>query len=84
MDCSALIFLIMETLTLQIEDHSVMDSLKRILKLIKGVRIVGSSNNTYESVPNDITVSAMKEAESGHDAGKVNTSDLKSFIASME
>lgn len=78
------LFISMETLTLQIDDHSVLDSLKRILKLIKGVRIVSTSNNPQGPVPNDCTLSAMKEAETGKDGGVVDTTDLNSFIASME
>ena len=36
-----------------------------------------------DEVPNDLTLAAMKEAESGNDVGIVPTDSLESFIASM-
>ena len=35
------------------------------------------------TLPNETTLSAMKEAESGEDAGIVNIDSVESFIASM-
>ena len=35
------------------------------------------------TLPNETTLSAMKEAESGEDAGIVNIDSVVSFIASM-
>lgn len=35
-------------------------------------------------VPNALTLAAMKEVESGKDAGVVSTDSLESFIASMK
>ena len=40
-------------------------------------------NMTTMTLPNDTTLSAMKEAESGEDAGIVNIDSVESFIASM-
>lgn len=37
-----------------------------------------------DDVPNAVTLAAMKEVESGHDAGVVRTDSLESFMASME
>ena len=39
----------------------------------------------YErNVPNDTTIAAMREIESGNDAGEVNLDSMESFIASMQ
>ncbi len=79
----------MTTLTLQVENPSILTHLKAVLKSIHGVKVL-SSNNTLtknielEEVPNAVTLAAMKEAESGNDAGIVSTDSLESFIASME
>ena len=35
-------------------------------------------------IPNAETLAAMKEAESGHDAGVVRVDSLESFMASLE
>ena len=43
-----------------------------------------SRRAALEDVPNAETLSAMKEAESGHDAGVVRVDSLESFMASME
>ena len=40
-------------------------------------------NMTTMTLPNDTTLSAMKEAESGEDAGIVNIDSVENFIASM-
>ena len=81
----------MTTLTLQVENPSILAHLKEALKAFHGVKIVGSSNDfqsvtdmSWEEVPNTLTLAAMKEAESGKDAGRVCMDDLESFIASMQ
>ena len=55
---------------------------------MKGVKIVSDSpasrSAALEDVPNAETLAAMKEAESGHDAGVVRVDSLESFMASME
>ena len=60
-----------------------------MLKSIRGVKVLSNSDSTakdavWEEVPNAVTLAAMKEAESGEDAGSVSTDSLESFIASMQ
>ena len=79
----------MTTLTLQVENPSILTHLKAVLKSIKGVKVLSISNalaknDVWKEVPNAVTLAAMKEAESGNDAGVVSTDSLESFIASME
>ena len=79
---------IMTQLTLQVDSPSLLEQLKNVLSLMRGVKIVSESTivNTaaLEDVPNAETLAAMKEAEGGHDAGVVRTDSLESFMASME
>ena len=76
------------TLTLQIANPSLKEQLIHIFSLMKGVKIVSSGatskDEVLDDVPNSTTLAAMKEAESGHDAGVVRVDSLKSFMASME
>ena len=78
----------MAQLTLQVDSPSLFEQLKNVLSLIKGVKIVSDSpisrSAALEDVPNAETLAAMKEAESGHDAGVVRVDSLESFMASME
>ena len=79
----------MTTLTLQVENPSILTHLKVVLKSIHGVKVLSSDdtltqNVVLEEVPNALTLAAMKEAESGNDAGVVSTDSLESFMASME
>ena len=79
----------MTTLTLQVENPSILTHLKAVLKSIRGVKVLSNSDSTakdavWEEVPNAVTLAAMKEAESGEDAGSVSTDSLESFIASMQ
>lgn len=77
----------MATLTLQIESPSLMEQLKNILSLMKGVKVMTSDiskSAILDDVPNSVTLSAMKEAESGHDAGVVCMDSLETFMNSME
>ena len=37
-----------------------------------------------KNVPNDTTITAMREIESGNDAGEVKLDSMESFIASMQ
>lgn len=78
----------MATLTLQIESASLMEQLKNVLSLMKGVKIMSKDTSSksilLDDVPNAITLSAMKEAENGQDAGVVRTDSLESFMNSME
>ena len=70
----------MTTLTLQIENQTLLAKLKEMLKDMRGVNIIDSQT---ESIPNSETLAAMKEVESGEDAGEVCMDNLESFIASM-
>ena len=72
---------VMARLTLQVDSPSLLEQLKNVLSLMRGVKIVSDS---LEDVPNAETLAAMKEAESGHDAGVVRVDSLESFMASME
>ena len=79
----------MTTLTLQVEKPSILAHLKVVLKSIKGVKVLSINNSltpedTCEEIPNAMTLAAMKEAESGNDAGVVSTDSLESFMASFE
>lgn len=81
----------MTTLTLQIDNPSILAQLKNVLKSFHGVKIVDSVNNAYasaeeadEDTPNATTMAAMREIESGKDAGTVCMDNLESFIASMQ
>ena len=79
---------VMARLTLQVDSPSLLEQLKNVLSLMKGVKIVSDSpvsrSAVLEDVPNAETLAAMKEAESGHDAGVVRVDSLESFMASME
>lgn len=74
---------IMATMTLKIDNPSIFEHLKSILGLMKGVTIVGMTDSLDVDIPNETTLSAMKEAESGEDAGIDNIDSVESFIASM-
>ena len=79
---------VMAQLTLQIDSPSLLEQLKNVLSLMRGVKIVSDSpvsrSAALEDVPNAETLAAMKEAESGYDAGVVRVDSLESFMASME
>ena len=79
---------VMAQLTLQVDSPSLLEQLKTVLSLMRGVKIVSDSpvsrSATLEDVPNAETLAAMKEAESGYDAGVVRVDSLESFMASME
>lgn len=77
----------MTTLTLQVESPTLVEQLKAVLQLMRGVTVVDefSADSAFVSdVPNATTIAAMHEAESGNDAGKVCTDSMEAFIASME
>ena len=77
----------MAQLTLQIDSPSLLEQLKSVLSLMKGVKIIAdnplSKSIALEEIPNAETFAAMKEAESGHDAGVVRVDSLESFMASL-
>ena len=78
----------MTTLTLEIDNPSILTHLKAVLKAIHGVKILNINNaasdeNIYSEQPNDVTIAAMKEAKEGTDAGTVCMDSLESFMSSM-
>jgi hypothetical protein len=78
----------MTTLTLEIDNPSILTHLKAVLKAIHGVKILNINNaasdeNIYSEQPNDVTIAAMKEAKEGNDAGVVCMDSLERFMSSM-
>lgn len=78
----------MTTLTLEIDNPSILTHLKAVLKAIHGVKILNVNNaasdeNIDSEQPNDITIAAMKEAKEGNDAGVVCMDSLECFMSSM-
>lgn len=78
----------MNELILQVENPSLLKQLKEVLSLIKGVKIINTKSSAksvdMEDVSNVTTLAAMKEAESGNDAGVVRVDNLANFMASIE
>lgn len=78
----------MNQLTIQIESPSLLEQLKYVLSLMKGVKIIKTDISAksvgLEAVPNAKTLAAMREVENGNDAGVVRMDNLESFMASME
>ena len=78
----------MTTLTLEIDNPSILTHLKAVLKAIHGVNILNVNNaasdeNIDSEQPNDVTIAAMKEAKDGNDAGVVCMDSLERFMSSM-
>ena len=73
----------MKTMTLEIDSPSIFEELKTVIGLMRGVKIIDVTDNMGLEIPNETTLSAMKEAESGEDAGIVNIDSVENFIASM-
>lgn len=78
----------MTTLTLEIDNPSILTHLKAVLKAIHGVKILNVNNaasdeNIDSEQPNDVTIAAMKEAKEGNDAGVVCMDSLELFMSSM-
>lgn len=78
----------MTTLTLEIDNPSILTHLKAVLKAIHGVKILNVNNaasdeNIDSEQPNDVTIAAMKEAKEGNDAGVVCMDSLERFMFSM-
>ena len=79
----------MTTLTLEIDNPSILTHLKAVLKAIHGVKILNVNNaasdeNIDSEQPNDVTIAAMKEAKEGNDAGVVCMDSLERFMSSMD
>ena len=78
----------MTTLTLEIENPSILTHLKAVLKAIPGVKILNVSNAASDDdvdseQPNAVTIAAMKEAKEGNDAGVVCMDSLESFMSNL-
>lgn len=78
----------MTTLTLEIDNPSILTHLKAVLMAIHGVKILNVNNaasdeNIDSEQPNDVTIAAMKEAKEGNDAGVVCMDSLERFMSSM-
>lgn len=78
----------MTTLTLEIENPSILTHLKAVLKAIHGVKILNVNNVTSDDdvdseQPNAVTIAAMKEAKEGNDAGVVCMDSLESFMSNL-
>mgnify|MGYP004652489815 FL=1 len=78
----------MTTLTLEIDNPSILTHLKAVLKAIHGVKILNVNNtasdeNIDSEQPNDVTIAAMKKAKEGNDAGVVCMDSLECFMSSM-
>jgi hypothetical protein len=78
----------MTTLTLEIDNPSILTHLKAVLKAIHGVKILNVNNaasdeNIDSEQPNDVTIAAMKEAKEGNDVGVVCMDSLERFMSSM-
>ena len=78
----------MTTLTLEIDNPSILTHLKAVLKAIHGVEILNVNNAASDEdvdseQPNAVTIAAMKEAKDGNDAGVVCMDSLESFMSSM-
>ena len=73
----------MKTMTLEIDSPSIFEDLKNVIGLMRGVKIIDVTDNMGLEIPNETTLSAMKEAESGEDAGIVNIDSVENFIASI-
>ena len=78
----------MTTLTLEIDNPSILTHLKAVVKAIHGVKILNVNNaasdeNIDSEQPNDVTIAAMKEAKEGNDAGVVRMDSLERFMSSM-
>ena len=78
----------MTTLTLEIENPSILTHLKAVLKAIHGVKIlnvnnVASDDDVDSEQPNAVTIAAMKEAKEGNYAGVVCMDSLESFMSNL-
>ncbi len=78
----------MTTLTLQIENKTILAHLKEVLKAIDGVKVLNMSDNASEEVliddemPNAVTLKAMRDAENGKDKA-VCMDSVQSFMESI-
>lgn len=78
----------MTTLTLQVDNLSILEHLKGLLSAVRGVKIVKTVESPVptrsEDIPNAVTQAAMQEAEEGRYAGVVRMGSIEDFVASFE
>ncbi len=78
----------MTTLTLQIENKTILAHLKEVLKAIDGVKVLNMSDNASDEIsvcdetPNKMTLQAMRDAEKGNDE-VVSMESVQSFMDSI-
>ena len=66
----------MYTLTLQIENPAILQSLKKICRAMNGVKILSNRVQASEDVPNATTVKAIEDVRSGKTFKASSTDDL--------
>ena len=80
----------MTTITLHIENPSIVPSLRKILGALDGVTIEKKKSTCRTrkvaktvDIPNATTIEAMKEAESGVELEDVCVDNVEAFLASV-
>lgn len=66
----------MHTLTLQIENTAILQSLKNICHAMNGVKILQNRTQASEDVPNATTVKAIDDVRNGKTFKASSTDDL--------
>ena len=66
----------MYTLTLQIENAAILQSLKNICRAMNGVKILQNRTRTSEDVPNATTIKAIDDVRKGKTFRAFSTDDL--------
>ncbi len=82
----------MAQILVTVDSGQPLGDIRKAIKMLRGVvstTVVKESAQTSimkeaEEVPNATTLAAMREVESGQDAGAVCVDDFESFMASME
>ena len=78
----------MTTLTLQIENPSILEHIRGLLSAVRGVKIIKAVESPLPTssveIPNAVTQAAMKEAEEGKYAGVVCMDSIEDFVASFD
>lgn len=85
--------IIMTSMTIQVENPSILDSLRTILGAIDGVKIVkttqspsgrNATETTEEELPNDVTLASMQEVADDSILERVNIDSIDDFVKSMQ
>ena len=66
----------MYTLTLQIENSSILQSLKKICSAMDGVKVLNNRVRATEDVPNSTTAKAIEDVRKGKTFSASSTDDL--------